>query len=197
MGLIPQEPAKQKKLALILVPVAAAVLYWNFMYTPVVEDLDNLEARVERITAGNNAMRAVIARHGTDLPRRLAIFQEHVRQLEDLIPRREDVPVLIHQITQRALDTGVELTVIRPGSEVVGEFYSQQTFELQVRGNYHNIAEYLTAIGSLTRIVRPYDVKLDVEDRVADAPPTLRASFRIQTYVMPAPNSIEAPNVTT
>lgn len=197
MGLLPQDPAKQKQIALIMVPVAAAVLYWNFMYTPRVEELTTTEKRVETLVTKNNAMRAVIAKHGTDLPKRLAIFQEHVDQLEELIPRREDVPVLIHQITQRALDTGVELTVIRPGSEVAGEFYSQQTFELQVRGEYHSIAEYLTSIGSLSRIVRPYDVKLDVEDRQVDQPPTLRASFRIETYVMPVPATFEAPNATT
>jgi type IV pilus assembly protein PilO len=197
MSLLPQDSAKQKQLALLIVPLAAAVLYWNFMYTPRTAELDQLEARVETLTTKNNALRAVVARYGTDLPKRVAIFQEHVQQLEDLIPRREDVPVLIHQITQRALDTGVELTVIRPGSEVAGDFYSQQTFELQVRGQYHSIADYLTAIGSLTRIVRPYDVKLDVEDRVADEPPTLRATFRIETYVMPAPSMIEATNATT
>jgi type IV pilus assembly protein PilO len=197
MGLLPKDSAKQKQLVLLIVPLAAAILYWNFLYSPKVEELGTLEARVERLTAKNNAMRAVVAKHGTELPKRLAIFQEHVQQLEELIPRREDVPVLIHQITQRALDTGVELTVIRPGSEIAGDFYSQQTFELQVRGQYHNIAEYLTAIGSLSRIVRPYDVKLDVEDRVKDEPPTLRASFRIETYVMPITSMAEVANATT
>jgi hypothetical protein len=110
-----------------------------------------------------------------------------VRQLEQLIPHREDVPRLIYQITERAMDSGVELAVIRPGSEEAGDFYSRQTFELQVLGEYHSIAEYLTAIGSLSRIVRPHELKLSVETPRPDGEksPTLRAAFRIEVYVMP------------
>lgn len=196
MSLLPKDPQKQKQFLLVLLPVVAAVLYWNFIYVPKTAELEELQARVETLSSQNNAMKVIVARHGTDLPRRLAIFQEHVHQLEELIPRREDVPVLIHQITQRAMDSGVELAVIRPGEEQAGDHYTLQTFELQVVGNYHNIGDYLTAIGSLGRIVRPFDVGLRIETESKDEAPTLRASFRIETYVMPIPNA-EAANAQT
>jgi type IV pilus assembly protein PilO len=197
MALLPQDPQKQKQIAAMIVPVLAAVLYWNFIYVPQSADVDELQMRVENLASQNTGMRVIVARHGTDLPHRLTIFQEHVRQLEELIPRREDVPVLIHQITQRAMDTGVELAVIRPGEEQAGDFYTLQTFQLQVVGNYHNIGDYLTAIGSLARVVRPFDVGLRVEHEPKGEAPVLRASFRIETYVMPIPAPPEANNAKT
>jgi type IV pilus assembly protein PilO len=199
MGLLPKDPQKQKQTLAVLVPVVAAVMYWNFLYVPRTEEIEQLSARVESLSMQNNAMRVIVARYGTDLAQRLAVFQEHVRQLEELIPRAEDVPVLIHQITQRAYDTNVDLALIRPGAEQKGDHYTLQTFELNVVGKYHEIGEYLTAIGSLGRIVRPFDVGLRIETagESKDEPPTLRASFRIETYVMPIPAAPEASNATT
>jgi type IV pilus assembly protein PilO len=189
MALLPQDPKKQKQFLLGLLPIALAVGYFYMVHTPRSEELEQMETRVERLARNNDAMRVIVARFGADLPRRLAIYQEHVRMLEQLIPRREDVPRLIYQITERAMETGVDLALIRPGAEQPGDFYSQQTFELHVLGHYHDVAEYLTAIGSLGRIVRPYDMVLKVEQGPqsdnSDKAPVLRAGFRIEVYVMP------------
>jgi type IV pilus assembly protein PilO len=201
MALLPQDPHKQKLLLLGIVPLLLAGAYYQFVHTPRAERADELESRVERITSQNDALRAIVARFGTELPQRLAMYQEHMHQLEELIPRREDVPRLIHQITEVAMRSNVDLEVIRPGPEQAGEYYSHQTFELQVTGDYHAIGEYLTAIGSLGRIVRPYELKLSREAVQSDpnAPPKLRAAFRIETYVMPDPTDQDTagPNATT
>jgi type IV pilus assembly protein PilO len=195
-----RDPQVQKRLMLGLLPIFAAVLYYQFLHTPRVEEADRLEMRVETLTSQNDAMRAIVARYGSDLERRLAIFQEHVSHLEQLIPNREDVPVLINMITARAYDHGVELMLLRPGAENPGDFYSHQTFELEVAGDYHSIGEYLTSIGSLPRIVRSSQVKLrrttEAASATRDRPPVLQAAFRIETYVMPEPGELEAQNAT-
>ena len=61
-----------------------------------------------------------------------------------------------------------------------------QIYELQWNGNYHSIGEYLTAIGSLARIVRPEGLNLTVANGGGNGLPVLGAAFRIQTYIMPA-----------
>jgi type IV pilus assembly protein PilO len=189
MALLPKDSRKQQQILLGILPLALAFGYYYFLHTPKAEEVAQVQQRVERLHQQNDALRIVVGRFGTDLPRRLAVYQEHVRMLEQLIPHREDVPRLIYQITENALASGVELAVIRPGSEEAGDFYTRQTFELQVLGPYHAIADYLTAIGSLGRIVRPHDLKLSVETPRPDgeASPTLRAIFRIEVYVMPDP----------
>lgn len=190
MALLPQDPRKQKLILAGIVPVAIAALVWYLIYTPRSLEAEEIEAQVETMEMKNAANAAIVARFGTDLERRLSIYQEHVTQLEQLIPRREDVPALIQQITERAQALGVELVMLNPDVEEAGEFYGRQTYNLRVIGDYHSIGEYLTSIGSLRRIVKPDEVQIAVESDADDGtPPKLRASFKIETFVMPDPTA--------
>lgn len=182
---LPDDPQKQKLVLAGLIPLALAGLFYYFVHTPAVETADELESRVESLTTMNDAQRAIVARFGDDLDRRLAIYQEHITQLEQLIPRREDVPLLINQVTQQARDYQVELVGLNPSNEEPGDYYNRQNYELQVLGDYHSIGAYLASIGSLSRIVRPYEVRIGVEEE-RTGQPLLRAAFRIETFVMPS-----------
>ncbi|HEX6135793.1 MAG TPA: type 4a pilus biogenesis protein PilO [Longimicrobiales bacterium] len=187
MALLPQDPQKQKLVLLGLLPLLIAVGYYYFYHSKRTVEATTLQDNIERLEISNAGMRQIVSRYGADLQQRLAVYQAHISQLEDLIPRREDVPVLISQITARAQELGVELAAFNPSAEQAGEFYSHQSYELQVLGDYHSIGEYLTAIGSLPRIVRASEVKLNTDRPAAEPgePPVLRAIFRIETYIVP------------
>lgn len=188
MALLPSDPKKQKQVLIGLLPILLAFAYYQFYHGPRALEAEELETRVETLTSANMAAQAILTQYGPDLPRRLAVFEEHIRQLEQLIPRRSEVPLLIDQITEQALHMDVELTAFNPAAEQPGEFYSQQNFGVVALGDYHSIGAYITAIGSLPRIVRPHQIRLSVA-QVAGGPgdvPLLRAEFTLQTYIMPA-----------
>jgi type IV pilus assembly protein PilO len=193
MALLPKDAKAQRQILLGLIPVVLLAGYYQFVHTGRVTQIETLDAEVSDMKSRNDAMAAIVARHGTDLPQRLAIYEEHVKRLEELIPRREDVPQLISRITQSAHSLGVALAGLNPSGEVPGEHYSSQSYELQVLGEYHRIGEYLAAIGSLDRIIRPARVLLNVEGvpQAGAETPMLRARFRIETYISPTPG--EAP----
>jgi type IV pilus assembly protein PilO len=190
MALLPKDPKAQRQILIALIPVVLAAGYYQFVYTGRATRIEALEAEVSDMKTRNDAMAAIVARYGTDLPQRLAIYEEHVKRLEQLIPRREDVPLLISRITQSAHSLGVELAGLNPSGETPGEHYSSASYELQVLGDYHRIGEYLTSIASLDRIIRPARVLLNVEGAQPAGPqenPLLRARFRIETYISPTP----------
>ena len=75
------------------------------------------------------------------------------------------------------------------GVTVVDE---RTALENQVLGTYHEIGEYMTAIGSLPRIVKASEVKVNT-DQPATEPgesPLLRAIFRIETFIVPDPGMV-------
>jgi type IV pilus assembly protein PilO len=191
MALLPKDKKAQQRLLIGLLPLVLAAGYYQFVYSGRVEQIDALETQVADLKTRNDAMAAVVARYGADLPQRLAIYEEHVKRLEQLIPRREDVPQLISRITQSAHSLGVELAGLNPSGEEPGEHYSRQSYEVQVLGEYHRIGEYIAAIGSLDRIIRPARVLINLEGQqpVGQENPLLRARFRIETYISPSPSN--------
>jgi type IV pilus assembly protein PilO len=194
MALLPKDKKSQQLLLLGMVPLLLAFIYYQFVYSGTKTRIEEMDQQVANLKTKNDAMAAVIAQYGTELPQQLAVYEEHMRRLEQLIPRREDVPMLISNITERAHSLGVELAGLNPAGEEAGEHYSRQSYELQVLGDYHRLADYITAIGSLPRIIRPARLNLNVEgsQESAKAPTRmLRARFRIETYI--SPDSTPAP----
>jgi len=193
MALLPNEPDKQRKLLIALLPLLAAFAYYYFLHGPARAEVNDLAARLERLENENAAARALAARSGPDLEKKLALYEQHFIRLEQLIPRDEEVPELLHAMTLEAQHSNVDLALMRPGAEVPGPFYNAQTYEIGVIGRYHDVGRFLAAIGSLPRIVNTTQLRLMPrnEQRPNNAPARLEAYFRIRTYVLPPATSTE------
>ena len=184
MGLLPSDEAQQKKLLIGLVPLLLLLGYWYFFHGSKAEEITAMEERLESLEQNNNTARAIAGQGSTeDLARRLELYQEHMQRLEQLIPMGEEVPDLLNMIATRAQATSVQLALMRPEQDVASEFYRRVTYEMGVIGNYHEIGNFLSEVGSLPRIVTPIDLVLR---RRRDGGGTeLEASFRIETYILP------------
>lgn len=195
MALIPQERPKQIALMVIVVSLAALYAVYTYWYTPTVIEIEELEARVAQLETANRQAQVVAARGGAELEERLAVYERHVDRLEELIPEREEVPTLLNSMAMQARDFGVELSAMRPEPPQVGEFYTLQSYQVEVVGEFHDVGQFLAAIASLPRIITPVDLNVETfagntarEDMVAP----VRADFRIETYVVPAPGAAPA-----
>jgi type IV pilus assembly protein PilO len=195
MALLPTDPQNQKKLILGLLPLLLFFVYQQLFHGKRVAQADELEQRLETLTATNTAAKVLAAQGGPELERRLAIYEQHMRQLEELIPNREEVPELLYSMSLRMQAAGVEMSKMHPEAEDAGPFYTRQIYEVGVKGTYHNVGAFLSDVGLLPRIVTPTDLKLaratgDATDRAGD--PVLEANFRIVTYVIPDPAPVSA-----
>lgn len=183
MGLLPSDPKQQQKLLIGVVPILLLLGYWYFFHGKKADEVDAMRTRLETLEQNNNTARA-IAQQGTseDLARRLELYEEHMERLEQLIPNGEEVPDLLNMIASRAEATDVQLALMRPEEDAASEFYRRVTYEMGVIGNYHDIGEFLSEVGSLPRIVTPIDLTLR---RRGESGSELEAGFRIETYVLP------------
>ncbi|HEX7089566.1 MAG TPA: type 4a pilus biogenesis protein PilO [Longimicrobiales bacterium] len=192
MALLPSDPKAQKQLLLGVLPLAILVLYWYFVHGKAKEEIAAAEQRLETLETKNAAARAIAARGGPELEKKLAMYEEHMARLEELIPRGEEVPELLHAMELRARESAVDLALLRPEAETPMDYYSKQTYAMSVIGVYHDVGRFLAAIGSLPRIVTPVDLRLtprketDNEGRLK-----LEAQFKIQTYILPARAPVE------
>ncbi len=187
MPLIPDDP-KQKQ-ALVVVSLSLVVLYFanSFWYSGATEAVEAEEARVENMQAQNRTAQALAIRLGEDTEERMAVYERHIAQLEQLIPRSAEVAALLDQISTVERDVGVTVDMMRPEAEEPGDFYTKQTFEMRVFGEFHDLARFLTRIASLSRILTPIDVSVEefTDPRASSFDAPVVVNFRFQTYVIP------------
>lgn len=189
MTLLPEHPERQKKLLAGITALVLFLMYYQFIHAERTAEIAALELRLEALETTNTEAKALARQGGPELEDKLAVLEQRILRLEELIPHREEVPDLLHAMTLRAQGTGVELTRMSPQREEPGPYYSKQTYEIGVKGTVHRVGRYLAEIGSLPRIVTPTRLTLQSgsggTDR--DGSPLLDASFRIVTYIVPDP----------
>jgi type IV pilus assembly protein PilO len=199
MGFLPKDPALQKKLVIGLIPLLLAGAYYQLMHTKRVEAIETLETTLQTLESVNGAAKVLAEQGGPELQQRLALYEQHMERLEMLIPRREQVPELLHAMTLRAQGTGVELTRMKPEAEEPTPYYTRQTYEIGVRGTYHDVGLFLSEVGSLPRIITPTEFKLAGNTGLMNKQgmPLLNANFRIVTYIIPEPTVVSADSAGT
>jgi type IV pilus assembly protein PilO len=195
MALIPDNPKQRNALLLGVLAVAVFYVFWSYWYSPRKAEVDEMSARLEQLETSNNRARIIATRGGAELQERLALYERHVERLERLIPQSEEVPALLNEITAEARRTGLnrgDVASFRPDVDEAGAFYTKQSYEFEVVGDYHDIGRFLTSIASLPRIITPVDFGLSpfsgnqtVLDPDIQTP--LTAHFWIQTYILPTP----------
>lgn len=192
MALLPKDPAQQKRLLIGILPLVLAIVYYQFVHTEKATQIDGLETHLEDLERTNATARVLAEQGGPELERRLAMYEQHMKRLEELIPRREQVPELLNDMGRRAQLSSVEVTLMKPEGEEASPYYSRQSYEFGVRGTYHNVGRFLSEVGSLPRIITPAEFRLlatGFKDK--QGAPMLNANFRIITYIVPEP--VEAP----
>ena len=187
MPLIPDDP-KQKQ-ALAVIAVSLVVLYFanSLWYTGATEAVEAQEGCVENMQAQNRTAQALAIRAGQDTEERMALYERHIAQLERLIPESAEVPALMDEISTVEREVGVTVDMMRPEAEEPGDFYTKQTFEMRVFGEFHDVARFLTRIASLSRILTPIDVSVEEfnDPRALSFDAPVVVNFRFQTYVIP------------
>lgn len=83
-------------------------------------------------------------------------FGSLLRQL----PNTTEVPDLLVDITQAGLGRGLEFILFRPEKEQPRDFYAELPISLQVTGNYHELASFVSDVAALPRIVTFGDINI-------------------------------------
>lgn len=185
---LPKDKAGQNKLALAVMPFVIFGAYYYFMHSKTKTEIGTLETRLEELEKKNSTAKAIALSGGAGLQQKLALYEQHMKRLEELIPKSEEVASLLNSLSERAIDSNVDLSLMKPELSEPGEFYTEQTYQVQVIGLYHDIGRYLASIASGPRIVTPISLKLrprPANEVMRDGTPKLNAEFRILTYVIP------------
>lgn len=191
MAFPPKSQREQVMTLVTIVSLSLIALYWNFVYSPKSVELTTLAARVDTLDAQNNAARAQLSKGNVEqLKQEAERSAKDLEVMRQLVPTGNEVPALLEQVSTAARRVGLDLSTVEPEPVIEGEQFDTYRYKITVNGGYHAVAEFLTNVGSLTRIIAPVNLSLAPTQNSTNGTmprPTgasaLATKFEIQTYV--------------
>ncbi len=95
----------------------------------------------------------------------LAQMQQSFGTMLRQLPGKTEIPSLIVDISQTGLAAGLQEKLFQPQSENPKDFYAEKPIKIRLSGGYHEIANFVSGIASLPRIVTLHDINITPEDK--------------------------------
>lgn len=105
-------------------------------------------------------------------------FGSMLRQL----PGRTEMEALLTDISQSGNGV-VQQQLFRPQDEIPRDFYAEKPISIRVSGNYHQLAEFVSNVAALPRIVTLHDVKITTPRGAANDQLTMDVTARTYRYL--------------
>lgn len=191
MAGMPKGQREQALLLVCLLAFASIGLYWYLVYSPRSIQLDKKQTQVDALLQQNQRAKAELAKGNlSELQRELAQYQQNLALIRTLVPAGNEVPALLEQVSTAARRVGLDLASVNPQPVQTGSDYDTYRYGMAVVGGYHDLAKFFTNVGSLTRIVLPVNVTLQLsgnanakKENAKAGQAVIEAHFQLQTFV--------------
>ena len=110
----------------------------------------------------------------------LAQMQQSFGTMLRQLPGKTEIPSLIVDISQTGLAAGLQEKLFQPQSEIPKDFYAEKPIKIRLSGGYHEIANFVSGIAALPRIVTLHNINITPEDK--DVYDKLTMEVTAQTY---------------
>lgn len=97
----------------------------------------------------------------------LPAYQEQMKEIQDRfgmvlkqLPNKTEVPALLIDISQAGLARGLKFEQFKPDKARTDEFYKRMPISITVTGKFHQLAEFISDLAALPRIVTVGNMKI-------------------------------------
>ncbi len=164
--------------------IGALLLYGGYRY--FIEPEQNSLARMER--AENQLRETFLIKK--ELVVNLPAYRDQMVEIQDRfgvvlkqLPNKTEVPALLIDISQAGLSRGLTFSQFKPGNRRTEEFYVTLPISIKVAGSYHQLAEFISDLAALPRIVTLGDMKIGRgKNKTGQTADTLTMSAQLYTY---------------
>ncbi len=159
---------RQARVAIVAgICALVAGLYYMGMYRGAAAELESLRAQELELQRKLSEVRSVAANIGA--------FEEEIRELEgrltealSQLPDKKALEVLLTDISNLGKSAGVEIRSFKRKEELPRDFYAEVPIEIELEGNYHDIAHFFDLVARLPRIVNMGALTMTVGNESVD-----------------------------
>lgn len=112
-------------------------------------------------------------------------IEQIMKELEivkTIIPADPETGKLLRVFQNLARDLNLTFTTISPKQIVSGELYNQQAYDIEVKGGYHQLAQFFDKLAHLRRVVNIEGLSIKAASGSKDAA-TITAKFQAIIYM--------------
>ena len=164
-----------------VVAVLFALGWWR-LYGPMRERIASQDTHLAELQ--------VKIQEGRAARQRLPQFREEVRRLEleldkllRILPVRLNTEDVLRRLRALAEQGDLDILRITPGSLSDRDFYSEWPINIQLQGNYHNLASFFDRIGRFSRIFNIDNLNINAVDPNKSAGHSINSTFVAKTFI--------------
>jgi len=169
-----------------VIGIVFAVVVGAGIYYTIIEDK---KPALERIEQEEQTLRDVFK----NKQRKAANFDAYKAQLAQMeqsfgtmlrqLPGETEIPSLIVDISQTGLAAGLQEKLFVPQAEIPRDFYAEKPITISLSGGYHEIANFVSGIAALPRIVTLHNINITPEDPANYDTLTLQVTAKTYRYL--------------
>jgi type IV pilus assembly protein PilO len=165
-------------IAIVFVAVSTMGLWFTIIKdkAPALERAQQLEQELRTAFEDKQTKAANYDAYRAQLSQIEQSFGTMLRQL----PGETEIPSLIVDISQTGLAAGLQEKLFRPEAEIPRDFYAEKPIRIRLSGGYHEIANFVSGIAALPRIVTLHNIDITRENN--DSYDQLSLEVTAQTY---------------
>lgn len=172
-------PKKLAGLGVLLALIIGLYVYLSFL--PKQSEIKTLSQRIVELE-NEREEKKVIAEHKDEYEQAAKKLKGALDKAVLMLPSAKEIPELLLSISEMVEASGLELDVFEPQPEIPENFYAQVPVNVNVRGDFTQLAVFLDKIGKLQRIVNFQDLNVQKSDETPGAAILLKAEGRVTTY---------------
>jgi type IV pilus assembly protein PilO len=168
-------------IAVVFVAVLGLGIYWTIIEdkAPVLKRAQD-EEQTLRVSFENKQRKAAnYDAYKAQLTQMEQSFGTMLRQL----PGKTEIPSLIVDISQTGLAAGLQEKLFQPLGEVPKDFYAEKPITISLSGGYHEIANFVSGIAALPRIVTLHNINITPDDPENYDSLTLQVTAKTYRYI--------------
>ncbi len=191
---------RERGLIAVVVVLAMAAAFYFFAYSPLTTQRTQLQATLTQRQARLKQMQEIAAQR-VALEQEYATRQQRIEAIEAKLPPEREIPTLLRQMQAVAAESGVKLTLLRPGPTEAppsaqappaaqppapaqpaaqAQPYRQFRVELGFEGSYDKVVTFLRRLENFPRFIAMTQFTLTAQEL-----PQLRLSVTTTTFVLP------------
>ena len=171
--------------AAVILIVFVAVTALGIWFTIIKDKLPTLQRAQEdeqtlRVTFENKQRKAA---NYDAYKAQLAEIEQSFGTMLRQLPGETEIPSLIVDISQTGLAAGLQEKLFQPQPEIPRDFYAEKPIRIQLSGSYHEIANFVSGVAALPRIVTLHDINITPEGQNAFDSLSLEVTAKTYRYL--------------